>query len=105
MHAKAVLFVDDRKAEVAEDDLVLEERVGADRDIEAAVGEPGQRLAALGAALATGQEHDLKSRPAGERGNALEVLAGEDLGWRHQRGLAPGLDDACHRQEPDHGFP
>ena len=37
MHAEAVLLVDDDQAEIAEGDALLEQRVGADEDIDAAV--------------------------------------------------------------------
>ena len=39
MHAEAVLLVDDGEREIAERDLVLEQRVGADDEIDLAGGE------------------------------------------------------------------
>ena len=45
-------------------------------------------------------------RPAGlgERPHALEMLAGEDLGRRHQRRLPARFDDVGHRQQRDDGL-
>ena len=43
MHAEAVLLVDDREREIAERDLVLEQRMGADQEIDLAGGEPRER--------------------------------------------------------------
>ena len=38
VHAEAVLLVDDGKAEVAERDVLLEQRMGADDDVDRALG-------------------------------------------------------------------
>ena len=40
MHAEAMLLVDDREREVLERDVLLEQRMGADQEIDFAVGEP-----------------------------------------------------------------
>ena len=59
---------------------------------------------ALGALVAAGQQRDAQAGRLGQRRDALEMLAGEDLGRRHQRGLPPGFDDARHGQQRDHGL-
>ena len=46
MHAEAVLLVDHRQREIAEGDVVLEQRVGADEEIDLARREPFQGLRA-----------------------------------------------------------
>ena len=63
MHAEAMLLVDDGQREIAERDLVLEQRMGADQEIDVASGEPVQNVGALAAALAAGQDGDAAARP------------------------------------------
>ena len=47
MHPEAVLLVDDREREIAERDVLLKQRVGADEDMDVADGEPLQDVVAL----------------------------------------------------------
>ena len=56
VHAEAVLLVDDRQREIAERDVVLEQRMGADDEIDIAGGKPGENVVALAAALAAGED-------------------------------------------------
>ena len=49
VHPEAVLLVDDREREIAERDVVLEHRMGADQDMDVAEGEPIEDGGALGA--------------------------------------------------------
>ena len=44
MHAEAVLLVDDGQRQIVERDLVLEQRVGADDEIDLAGGERGREF-------------------------------------------------------------
>ena len=104
MHAEAVLLVDDGEREIAERHLVLEQRVGADQEIDLAEREPVERLGALAAALAPGQDRDAEAGLLGQRRDGGEVLAGEDFGRRHQRGLAAGLDHGRGREQRHHGL-
>ena len=99
--AEAVLLVDDGEAEVAEGDVGLEERVGADEDGDLAGGEGGELGGALGALVAAGQQVEADAGGLGERRERVEVLAGEDLGRRHQRRLAAGLDRGEHGEQRD----
>ena len=92
MHAEAVLLVDDGEREVAERHLVLEQRMGADQKIDLAERQAVERFGALLAALAAGQDGDADAGLLGERRDGGEVLANQDFGRRHQRGLPAGLD-------------
>ena len=55
---EAVLFVDDNEADVLEEDVILEEGVGADEDVEAAGEEVGMEDVAVALAGGTGEEAD-----------------------------------------------
>ena len=67
MHAEAMLLVDDRKREIAERDVVLEQRMRADDDVDLARGERGQDRVARAALLAAGEERDATPGRRGER--------------------------------------
>ena len=82
-HAKAVLFVDDHQAEILELDVALQQLVGADHDVDLALGQFGGRgFDFLGGFEA---RHDFHAhRPVGEAVlEAVVVLLGEQ-GGRHQ---------------------
>ena len=57
--------------------------------------------AALGGLVAAGEQRDAQAGGLGERRDALEMLAGEDFGRRHQRRLPPGLDHVGHGEQRD----
>ena len=94
VHAEAMLLVDDGEREVAECDVVLEQRMGADQQIDLAEREALEDVAALAAALAAGEDRDADAGGFGERRDGVEMLAREDFGRRHQRRLPAGLDHA-----------
>ena len=104
MHAETMLLVDDREAEIAKGDAFLEQGVGADGQIDLAPFQRRQRAFALGGFVAPRQNGDAQPGRFGERAHALEMLAGEDFGRRHQRRLPSGLDDAGHGEQRDDGF-
>ena len=104
MHAEAVLLVDDREREIAELDLVLEQRMRADQEVELAGFEPRQNVGALLAALAAGEDRDAQARGFGERRDGLVMLAREDFGRRHQGGLPAGLDHGRGGEQRHHGL-
>ena len=104
LDAKAVLLVDDDEREIAEFDIGLQQRVGPDDDRGQAGGEARQHRGARPALLAAGQEADLDICRRGVALQGRVMLAGEDLGRRHQRRLAAGLDRAQHRQQRHHGL-
>ena len=82
-HAEAVLLVDDQQAEPLEADVFLQQPMGADDDVQTAVGHLGeQALALLAGAHAAECGHP--DGPVGETiGEALVMLLGEQ-GGRHQ---------------------
>ncbi len=102
--AEAVLLVDDGQREVAEADLVLEQRMGADQEVDISGGEAVEDAGALAAALAAGEDRDAHAGGLGQRRDRLQMLAREDLGRRHQGGLAAGLDDRSRREKRDDGL-
>ena len=104
MDAEAVLLVDHHQAEVAEIDALLEDGVGADDEVDVAGGEPGDGLLALAAALAAGEHGDAHAGGVGKRGDGAGVLADEQLGRRHQRGLGAALDNGRGGEQGDHGL-
>ena len=96
LDAEAVLLVDDREAELRERRVAVEQRVGADDDVDVAGGEPGRDLPAVGRADAVGEQRH-RHRPLGEqrplarhrevgehrRRHRVQLL-GEHLGRRHR---------------------
>ena len=80
-----------------ERDVVLDQRVGADDEAELAAGELAEDVGAAARGRRAREQrrgHGLARHQRLERG---EVLLGERLGRRHQRGLTPVLDGAQHR--------
>ena len=104
VHAEAMLLVDDGEREIAECDLVLEQRVGADQQIDLAECEAVERVGALLAAFAAGQDRDANAGLLGQRRDGGEMLARQDFGRRHQRGLAAGLDHGRGGEQRHHGL-
>ena len=104
LDAEAVLLVDDGDGEVAEADLLLDQRVRADRDLHVARGD---QLAHVRVLLRAERAREQRDAHAELRADALdreEVLLGEHLGRRHQRALPAGLDGAQQRRERDDGL-
>jgi hypothetical protein len=101
-HPEAVLFVDHCQLQALEDDVVLKERVGADDDLDLAGGEPGQLLLAGRALVAAGDQHRLDPMRRQRSGDGFVVLAGEDLGRRHEGGLAAARRDVGHGAHRHH---
>ena len=61
MHAEAMLLVDDHKREIAEFDRLLEQRMGADENVDATLGKRCKDLLRARALLATAQKRDAQS--------------------------------------------
>ena len=76
VHAEAMLLVHDRKREIAEFDLFLEQRMRADQQIEIAGFEPRQNVGALLAALAAGEDRDAQARRFGQWRDRLARAGG-----------------------------
>ena len=75
--AEMLLLVDDDEAELLERDRLAEQRVGADDDVDRALGESPLRLALLGGADHARQLADPDRQADEARGEGLGVLAGE----------------------------
>ena len=78
--------------------------MGADQEIDIAVFEPRQNVGALLAALAAGEDGDVKAGGFGERRDGFQMLAREDFGRRHQRRLPPAFDHGGGGKQRDHGL-
>ena len=101
MHAETVLLVDHGEPEIAELDALLEERVGADGDVDFARCERRKRGAPRAAVSRPVNSASRNPAASASALHALKMLAGEDFGRRHQRRLPSGLDDMGHRQQRD----
>ena len=99
-----MLFIDHGERERLERHIVLDQRVGADQEIDLAVRQPRQQFAALLALLAAGEDRHPHAGTFGERRDGLDVLAREDFRRRHQRGLLAHLGDRGGRQQRHHGL-
>ena len=102
MHAEPVLLVDHRQAEVAESQVGLQQRVGADGDVCTAAGETVAGGGPCTAALRAQDEVDLDAGGGAQRREVGEMLPRQDLGRRHQRRLCPGLDRGQHGEQRHH---
>ena len=89
-------------AEIVEGDAGLEEGVGADQQVDGAVGEAGEDRLALAALLAAGEDGEADAGGLGQRRDGAGVLANQQLGRRHQRRLAAGLDDVRGGEQRHH---
>ncbi len=96
-----MLLVDNGEAQVVEDDLALEERMRADDELRPAIGDGGQLVGAGHALVAPRQQCEMDADLVRQRRETGGVLAREDLGRRHQRGLAARLDGGQHGDERD----
>ena len=76
MHAETVLLVDDGQSEVMEGDALLEQRMGADDDVDLAIGQAFQHLPAAGALLAAGEQSELEAGLVGQRRQAVPSCSG-----------------------------
>ena len=104
-HTEAVLLVHDREPELLERHAVHNERVRADDDVEGAVREPDEDLAPIGRADARREEPHGRPAVREERRERAEVLLGEELGRRHERGLGTRCDRDPRRERGDDGLP
>ncbi len=102
VHAEAMLLVDHGEREVAERDLVLKQRMGADHEIDLAVRKPLQRRGALLRPVAAGEQRDADAGLFGERLHGGEMLSRQNFGRGHQRGLPAGLDHGRGREQRHH---
>ena len=83
-HAEAVLLVDHRQRQRLKHHIVLDQRVGADQQINLAGRQARKDIAPFLALLTAGQDRNAQARAFGKRCDGLDVLAGKDFGRRHQ---------------------
>ena len=103
-HAEAMLLVDHGDGEAVEAHVGLDQRVRADDQRQLAAGELAERVAPPRRGGRAGEQRGgdgLAAEQALDRG---EVLFGERLGRRHQRGLASIADGLQHRVQRDDGL-
>ena len=103
--AEALLLVDDQQAEVLEPHVARQQAVGADDDVELALGQRGHRLAAArpccGSATASPTRTGKSREALGER---AEVLLGEHRGRRQHRHLLAAQHREQDRAQRDLGL-
>ena len=99
MHAEPVLLVDDGERQIAEHHLLLEERVRSHHDIERSRGQGLERGPPLARLVPPGEQGDAHAGLGRHGRDAVIMLAGQDFGRRHHRGLPPGLDSPRHRKQ------
>ena len=104
MHAEAVLLVDHGERQIVEGDVLLEQRMGADQEIDVAERQPVEDFLARRPALAPGEDGDANAGGFGQRRDGVEMLAGEDFGRRHEGGLPAGFDHGGGGDQRHHGL-
>ena len=92
-----MLFIDNGKRQCLECHIVLDQRVGADQEIDLAALKPCQDVATFPAFFASGEDRDPQAGTFGERRDGFDVLAREDFRWRHQRGLFADFGHGSYR--------
>jgi hypothetical protein len=102
--AEAVLLVDHDDREAVELDGGLDQRVRADEQPQLAGGELAEQVGAARRGRRAGQQRRLHQLARHQLLQRREVLLGERLRRRHQRGLRAALDRAQHRVERDDGL-
>ena len=103
-HSEAVLLVDDGHGEIAEVDLLLDERVRPDDDLRVARRDQLPDDGVLLRAQRARQQRDTNAERRAQLVDREEVLLGERLGRRHQRALAAELDRAQQRVQCNDGL-
>jgi len=97
-HPEAMLLVNDGQAKFPVSHLFLEDRVGADQDVDRAVRKPHQHALASAALLPAGEDRDTDADAVELLEQRRMVLAGKDFGWGEQRRLRAGFHRRQHRQ-------
>ena len=104
VHAEAVLFVDDDEGEAGVGDVFLEDGVGADDELGAAVGDSGESGAFFCARHFAGERGEGDGESGEQAADVGRVLFGEQFGRHHQYGLAAGGDGLQAGGEGNDGF-
>ncbi len=104
LDAEPLLLVDDDQPEVLDPDVRVEQPVGADHDVDGAVGQPGDHLAGLLVGLEPAEplDHDREAaHPLGER---RQVLGDQQRGRHQHRDLLAVLHRLERRAHRDLGL-
>ena len=99
-HAEALLFVDHHQPEVGENDVALDQAVGADQDVELALRQQFQDPVLLGRRAEAGEHLHPHRERRQALGEGLKVLLGQDGGGHQHRHLHPvhhGLERGAQR--------
>ena len=99
LDAEAVLLVDDDEAEAGKLHGVLDDGVGADENLDGAVGHAFEHLAASTALDDARQQFYLYGHVAEKLPDGLQVLLGQDFGGGHDAGLVAIVDGNEHRHQ------
>ena len=78
--------------------------MGADEEVDRAVGESHQHRSRAPALLAAGEDRDAHADAVELAEQCRMMLAGEDLGWGQQRRLRAGFDRGEHRHQRNQGL-
>ena len=89
---EAMLLIDDRQPQLGETYSLLKQRMGADGQLRTAGGNRSDRLAFVLCFQTAGQPGDGNAQWRQQLRELAKVLLGEDLRWRHQRGLITIVD-------------
>ena len=84
--------------------VFLKHRMGAHQNIDLACGQSRQFFAPLGPLIAPRQNRQANARIAGQRGQPLDVLAGQNLGRGHHHALPACLDRHQQRHKSHQRF-
>ena len=101
---EALLLVDHQQTEVLPPHVGRQQPVGADHDVELALGEPADRLELLGAALEPRQLADVERERREPLGHGAEVLLDQHRGRCEHAGLLAALHGAVDRAQRDLGL-
>ena len=102
--AEAVLLVDHGDGQAVELDRLLDQRVGADEQLQLPGGQLAEEVGAAPGRCRPGEQGGLHERARHQRLERREVLLGERLGGRHQRRLGARLDGPQHRVQRHDGL-
>ncbi len=103
--AEAVLLVDHGEPEAVEAKTLLDQGVGAHRDLRLAGSQPLDHRGALLPLEGRREERRLVGASREEAAEGQEVLLREDLGGRHEGGLVSVLEGDDHGEKGDHRLP
>ena len=90
-HAETVLFIHHHQAQPIELDRVLQQGMGAHKQLELAVGEILQQAPALASRGRAGEQVEAHMELGEPKGQSLQVLLRQHLGGSHQGPLPAGL--------------